>query len=272
MSAFEYSKKITFSLRQREEYLDFACRVARAAGAATLPFFRAKISVENKLVGDFDPVTEADKMAEMIIRNAVSETYPSHGVLGEEFGFQAGNGLTWVIDPIDGTKSFMTGMLHWGVLVGLFDGETPVVGAMYQPYTEELFYGDGESSWLRRGDGDTVRIATSSCDDLSSALMSTTGIRYYKGEALDAFDKMVDATRMCRLGGDCYSFGALSLGYLDMVSESGLNPFDIQALIPIVRGAGGVVTCFDGSNPSMGGSILASANEGLHRKVLGLIQ
>jgi histidinol phosphatase-like enzyme (inositol monophosphatase family) len=271
MSAFDYSEKVDLSAREREEFLRFAVEVVREAGKATLPYFRADVAVENKLVGDFDPVTEADKSAELIIRSRIEDSYTNHGILGEEFGYMGGNGLTWVIDPIDGTKSFLTGMLHWGVLLGLFDGETPVIGAMYQPYTDELFYGDGATAWFQRGALEPVRMETASCEGVSSALMATTGIRYYHDEARVAFDKMVDATRMCRLGGDCYLYATLALGQLDLVSESSLNPFDIQALVPIVRGAGGVVTCFDGTNPSMGGSVIASANEELHRKVLDLI-
>jgi histidinol phosphatase-like enzyme (inositol monophosphatase family) len=271
MSAFGFSKKVTVSARESGEYLRFAQRVVRQAGQATLPFFRADVRVENKLEGDFDPVTEADKAAERIIRDAVEATYPAHGIFGEEFGHQSGNGLTWVIDPIDGTKAFMTGMLHWGVLVGLFDGEQPVIGVMYQPYTDELFYGDGESAWFRRGSDDERRLSTSACDELSAAIMATTGIRFYHGEAVESFNRMVDATRMCRLGGDCYLYATLALGYLDIVSESSLHPFDIQPVIPIVRGAGGVVTTFTGDDASMGGSVVASANKLLHKQILDLI-
>ena len=119
----------------RAEYLAFAIEIARAGGAATLPYFRTSTVVENKLTdGQFDPVTEADKAAEKIIRESISDKYPAHGVFGEEFGHQEGNGLTWVIDPVDGTRAFMSGLLHWGVLLALFDGERPVIGVMYPAF------------------------------------------------------------------------------------------------------------------------------------------
>ena len=135
---FEYSPRVAITDEERAEYLAFAGRVAAEAGAATLPFFRANVAVENKLEeGRFDPVTEADRAAESIVRQSIEARFPHHGILGEEFGYKAGNGLTWVIDPIDGTRAFMTGMLHWGVLLALFDGQDPVVGVMHQPFTGE---------------------------------------------------------------------------------------------------------------------------------------
>ena len=269
--AFGYSEKVSVSAAQKAEFLDFAGRTVQAAGAATLPFFRADVRIENKRDdGRFDPVTEADKAAETVIREALSETYPSHGVLGEEFGFQPGNGLTWVIDPIDGTRAFMSGMLHWGVLLGLFDGETPIVGAMYQPYTGELFLGDGDQALFSR-DGERRPISTSACVDLSESVLATTGFDWFSEEERVQFDRLRAQSRLCRLGGDCYIYGVVAMGYIHLGTDGSLNPYDIQALVPIVRGVGGVVTTYDGGNPSMGGAILASANPTLHAKALELI-
>ena len=153
MSAeFGHTPAVVISHQERDAYLQFARLAVRAAGEEILPYFRSGVQVTNKLEnGGFDPVTLADQAGERAIREAIERTYPEHGIFGEEYGFQAGNGLTWVIDPIDGTRAFMTGMLHWGVLLALFDGESPVIGAMYQPYTDELFSGDGTSAWLERG-------------------------------------------------------------------------------------------------------------------------
>ena len=143
---FGHTPAVAISDDQRDEYLQFACSAVRAAGRVILPHFRSGVQVTNKLDnGGFDPVTLADQAGERAIREAIELAYPEHGIFGEEYGFNAGNGLTWVIDPIDGTRAFMTGMLHWGVLLALFDGESPVVGAMYQPYTDELFSGDGDA-------------------------------------------------------------------------------------------------------------------------------
>ena len=143
---FDYTPAVVVTTAARSEYLEFAKVVARDAGAVILPYFRTNadgMKLENKAQDGFDPVTRADREAEQLIRQRISETYPDHGIYGEEFGLQAGNGLTWVIDPIDGTRAFMSGMLHWGVLLALFDGENPIVGVLYQPYTDELFFGDG---------------------------------------------------------------------------------------------------------------------------------
>ena len=266
--SFGYSSKVSVSAADKARFVEFAKRTVRAAGAATLPFFRADIEIQNKAGnGRFDPVTEADKAAERVIREALSLEYPSHGVFGEEFGYQPGNGLTWVIDPIDGTRAFMTGMLHWGVLLGLFDGEVPIVGAMYQPYTGELFYGDGEQAFFAKA-SEERQMHTSSCAQLSDAVLATTGFDWFTEVDLVRFDKLRQSVQLCRVGGDCYIYGLVAMGYVHLGTDASLNPYDIQALIPIVQGAGGVVSTYEGGNASMGGAILASANEGLHMKAL----
>ena len=162
MSAeFGHTPKVAISDDQHEEYLQFARSAVRAAGRVILPYFRSGVQVTNKLdIGGFDPVTMADQAGERAIREAIELAYPEHGIFGEEYGFNPGNGLTWVIDPIDGTRAFMTGMLHWGVLLALFDGDSPGVGALYQPYTDELFSGDGDAAGLERG-GNRQALATS---------------------------------------------------------------------------------------------------------------
>lgn len=248
--------------------MEFAKRTVQAAGAATLPFFRSDVEVHNKAGdGHFDPVTEADRAAETVIREALASQFPSHGIFGEEYGYQRGNGLTWVIDPIDGTRAFMTGMLHWGVLLGLFDGEVPIVGAMYQPYTQELFYGDGEQAFFAQGDAER-QMHTSSCDELGDAVLATTGFDWFTQEDRARFDQLRDNVQLCRVGGDCYIYGLVAMGHVHLGTDASLNPYDIQALIPIVQGAGGVVSTYDGGNASMGGAVLASANEALHVKAL----
>lgn len=267
-SKFGYSEKISVSDADRAAFLQFAGRAARAAGAVTLPYFRSEVVIENKLSnGKFDPVTEADKAAEKVIRETIEAEFPTHGIFGEEFGYTAGNGLTWVIDPIDGTRAFMSGMLHWGVLLALFDGDTPIVGVMYQPYTDELFMGDCEESALVRG-GTRRILRTSSCETISDAVLATTGVEWIEAEDRAQFDRLHAQVKLCRFGGDCYLFGAVALGTVDVGTDASLNPYDIQALIPIVRGAGGVVTTYEGGNPSMGGAVVATANEALHAHVL----
>jgi histidinol phosphatase-like enzyme (inositol monophosphatase family) len=259
------------SADQKTEYLGFARSAARAAGDAILPYFRSRMQVTNKLSGQgFDPVTLADQAGERVIRAAIEDAYPDHGIFGEEFGLKSGNGLTWVIDPIDGTRAFMTGMLHWGVLLALFDGEQPIVGVMYQPYTDELFSGDNESAWYERA-GESQSLVTSACRRVDEACLSTTGIDWLPASKQGRFRQLSQATKLTKMGGDCYLFGMLAMGSLDLGVEAGLNAYDIQALMPIVRGAGGVVTDWEGGNPSLGGTVLASATQALHSEAMTLL-
>ena len=265
----KYAPRYSLSDSLRAEYLAFAIEIARAGGAATLPYFRASTTVvENKHSdGGFDPVTEADKLTEKIIRESITDAYPAHGIFGEEFGHQEGNGLTWVIDPIDGTKAFMSGMLHWGVLLALFDGERPVIGVMYQPFTDELFFGDGQSSEYRQGA--TARVLrVSGCMDLPGAVLATTSPRWFEGVAREGFDSLEELVKLSIYGGDCYIYGALAMGYIDLAADANLNLYDIQAHIPIITGAGGVVTSIEGGDASMGGVVLSAASETLHRSAL----
>lgn len=267
----KYSDPVGLDGAAKAELLAFAVQVAQQAGAVTLPFFRASVEVENKLSdGRFDPVTQADRAAEVVLRETIRAKYPEHGVFGEEFGYQKGNGLTWVLDPIDGTRAFMSGLLHWGVLVGLFDGQRPVVGAMYQPFTEELFLGDGTASEYRRA-GKVRALRTTSTATLSDAVLTTTSPRYFQsGGERESFAALENAVKLSRYGGDCYIYAMLAMGYVDIAMDSGLHPYDIQALIPIIEGAGGVVTCADGSDASMGGLVIAAANSALHDQALAL--
>ena len=266
-----FTTAIAVSADQKTEYLGFARTAARAAGDAILPYFRSRMQVTNKLSGQgFDPVTLADQAGERVIRAAIEDAYPDHGIFGEEFGLKSGNGLTWVIDPIDGTRAFMTGMLHWGVLLALFDGEQPIVGVMYQPYTDELFSGDNESAWYERA-GESRSLETSACRRVDEACLSTTGIDWLPASKQGRFRQLSQATKLTKMGGDCYLFGMLAMGSLDLGVEAGLNAYDIQALMPIVRGAGGVVTDWEGGNPSLGGTVLASATQALHSEAMTLL-
>ena len=189
----QYSSPYSLSDPLRAEYLAYAIEVSQTAGAAALPYFRASVVVQNKRTdGRFDPVTEADKAVEQILRDAIHAKYPEHGIYGEEFGHEDGNGLTWVIDPIDGTRAFMCGMLHWGLLLALFDGERPVLGVMYQPFTDELFYGDGRFAEYRQGTNDVRSLQVSRRTDLTDAVLTTTSPRWFEGSQRKGFDSLED--------------------------------------------------------------------------------
>jgi len=269
--ALKYGVAAPVSDSLRRELLEFAVEIAVPAGRATLPFFRSELEVSNKLDGDrFDPVTEADRAAENVLRELIGARYPAHGVFGEEFGHQDGDGLTWVIDPIDGTRAFMSGMLHWGLVLGLFDGERPIVGLMYQPFTDELFFGDCRGAWYRRG-GAEREIRTRYCRSLGEAVLTTTTPVLFEGREERGFRALERGVKLCRYGGDCYIYAMLAMGNVDLATDARLNPYDIQGLIPVIEGAGGVITTWSGEPAALGGTVLASGCEELHRSALELI-
>jgi histidinol phosphatase-like enzyme (inositol monophosphatase family) len=252
-------------------YLEFAHRTAQRAGEAILPHFRRAIEVEDKrnFMG-YDPVTVADRAAEQVIRDAIKAAYPTHGIHGEEHGREAGtSALTWVIDPIDGTKSFILGQLHWGVLIALHDGHAPVVGVAHQPFVGETFTGiAGELAQWRRGD-EIRALHTRSCASIEQAIVVTTDPRQFVSPAEKrALATVSEQARFLRYGGDCYCYTQLAMGLVDVVIENGLQPYDIQALLPIVESAGGRVTNWSGGSCEQGGPVIACGDPNLHKALV----
>jgi myo-inositol-1(or 4)-monophosphatase len=256
-----------------QECIEFACAVTAQAGEAILPYFRSQISVQDKggALG-YDPVTVADRAAEKLIRNEIRRVFPEDAMLGEEEGAEPGRSArTWIIDPIDGTKAFVTGQLHWGTLLALNDGTGPVLGVMHQPYTGETFTGSRFGSELRRG-GMTQRLRCRPCARIEDAVVCTTQPDYLIGPGeRQAFDRLASKARLARYGGDCYLFALLAAGLIDLVVESRLKPYDIQPMIPIVEGAGGIVTTWEGDNADHGGQVVAAGDALLHRAALEIL-
>jgi myo-inositol-1(or 4)-monophosphatase len=255
-------------------YLEFAQRVAQRAGEAILPHFRRAIDVEDKrnFMG-YDPVTEADRAAEQLIRDAIKKTYPGHGIHGEEHGYERGtSNFTWVIDPIDVTKSFITGYLHWGTLIALHDGTAPVVGVMHQPYVDESFFAiAGQQARWRRG-GDSRLLRTRPCTRIEDAIVVTTSPRQFQTAAEQAALAVASQdARLVRYGGDCYCYTQLAMGLVDVVIENGPQAYDIQALIPIVEAAGGRVTNWSGGPCDQGGAVIACGDPNLHKALVSLL-
>ncbi|MEM1315791.1 MAG: histidinol-phosphatase [Pseudomonadota bacterium] len=253
--------------------LETASRAADAARAAILRHFRsADLAAENKDGGGgYDPVTAADKEAEAAIRAVLARERPEDGVFGEEEGVQAGSsGLTWVVDPIDGTRAFVIGAPTWGVLIALNDGTRPALGLMDQPWTRERFWGDGTRAWLER-DGARTPLRTRRGAALAEARLCTTFPEVGSEADRLAFERVRDRVRLTRYGLDCTGYALLAAGGVDLVIEAGLAPYDIQALIPLVEGAGGVVTTWEGGDAQQGGRILAAASETLHAQALALL-
>jgi myo-inositol-1(or 4)-monophosphatase len=252
------------------EYAAFALDAAIAAGAAILPHFRAPLDVEDKGgARGYDPVTEADRAAEAVIREAITGRYPDHGIHGEEHGRVHGQSpLTWVVDPIDGTRSFIVGHLHWGTLIALFDGERPRVGVTHQPFVGESFIAvNGASHWQRGGERRVLR--TRRCPSIGDAVVVTTDPRHFKSDRQrHAYAAATDGARLVRYGGDCYCYTPVAMGLVDIVIETGLQAYDIQALIPLIEYAGGVVTNWAGGPCYDGGDVLACGDPALHAEVL----
>jgi len=259
---------------QLRELIAFTQELCDLSDAATLPRFRKSIAVANKdRVGGFDPVTAGDKAAEKAIRRAIRKRYPTHGIVGEEFGDHGADAaLRWVIDPIDGTRAFIVGMPLWGTLLGLTLNAQPVLGAMSQPFTGERFWSEpGKARW-RQGTGPARTIRTRSCTGLEQAVLTSTHPDLFAaGEEMQRFQALKGRVRMTRFGGDCYGYCLLAAGFVDLVVEAGLKPYDIIGLIPIIEAAGGIVTTWDGRPATEGGRILAAGDPRLHAKAMAVL-
>ena len=255
-----------------EAFLAIAHELADAGGKAILPHFRTAVPTTNKAAAGFDPVTAADMAAERAIRKIIRARCPDHTIVGEEFGTTAGTGrYTWVIDPIDGTKGFITGFPLWGVLIGLKDGDEAIVGMMEQPYTGERFWGTAKGAFCRRGAEKAKRLITRACGAMGDAILATTSPDMFKGREKTAFERVAKAARMTRYGGDCYAYAMLAAGQIDLVIEAGLKDVDIVALIPIIEQAGGRVTAWDGGTALHGGRVVAAGDAKMHAAAMALL-
>jgi len=254
------------------DFTAFIGRLATASGETILPFFRTSLSIENKSAGrDLDPVTEADRAAEAVMRRMIKESFPLHGIVGEEFGSERADAeYVWVLDPIDGTKSFIAGLPIWGTLIALMHNGTPVFGMMHQPYIGERFSGDGGSARFEGSSG-RRKLSVRRCPSLSDATLFTTSPRLMNDSDRARFERVEAGVRLSRYGGDCYAYCMLAAGHLDLIIETELKPYDVAALIPIVKGAGGVITTWDGKPAQSGGRIVASGDPRVHEAALKLL-
>jgi myo-inositol-1(or 4)-monophosphatase len=254
------------------DFAAFVDELATVSGETILPFFRTALAVDNKAgPGAFDPVTAADRAAETAMRTLINRTFPAHGIVGEEYGaLRADAEYNWVLDPIDGTKSFIAGMPVWGTLIALTRFGEPVFGMMHQPFTRERFTGDGGAARYR-GPAGPRDLRVRRCERLGDAVLFTTSPRLMHGEDRATFGRVEDAVRLSRYGGDCYSYCMLAAGHVDLVIETELKPYDVMALIPIVTGAGGVITTWDNQPPYNGGRIVAAGDPRVHAEALSML-
>ena len=255
--------------------IDFAAFVddlATVSGETLLPFFRTSLSVEDKSRGgSFDPVTAADRAAEAAMRTLIRRSFPDHGIVGEEYGSERADAeYVWVLDPIDGTKSFIAGMPMWGTLIGLTRFGQPVFGMVHQPFMRERFTGDGGAARYRGPAGER-ELRVRSCASLSDAVLFTTSPRLMNASDRRAFGRVDDAVRLSRYGGDCYAYCMVAAGHADLLIETELKPYDIAAVIPIITGAGGVVTTWENGPAAGGGRVVVAGDKRVHAAALAML-
>jgi len=255
------------------DFTAFVEQLASVAGDAILPFFRTTLSIENKSHGGgFDPVTAADRAAESAMRALIRRNFPDHGIIGEEYGNEHTDAeYVWALDPIDGTKSFICGLPVWGTLIALMRKGEPVYGVMNQPFTREQFSGDGAAASYRGPTGKRS-LSVRRCASLAEATLTTTSPLLMRESDRTIFGKVEKAVRLCRYGGDCYSYCMLAAGHVDLVIETELKPYDVMPLIPIITGAGGIVTSWEGGPAKDGGRILAAGDARVHTAAMALLK
>jgi myo-inositol-1(or 4)-monophosphatase len=225
-------------------------------------YFRSKIDIENK--SDFSPVTIADKKAEEKIRELIIKEFPTHGIIGEEFGDdKIDSEYIWVIDPIDGTKSFISGALSFGTLIALLKNGKPIIGVINHPILNEFLAGDTQASFLN-----DHQVKIRECNSISEAtLLTTDHLNISKYQNKNGFEKLINKVKLYRNWGDCYGYYLLATGFADIMIDPVMSVWDSMALIPIIKGAGGVITDYQGNDALTGNSIVA-ANKDIHREVI----
>ncbi|XP_028767930.1 bifunctional phosphatase IMPL2, chloroplastic-like [Neltuma alba] len=273
-----YTRATAASENELNRFVDVANKVADAAGEIIRKYFRNKFEVLDK--DDSSPVTIADQSAEETMISIISENFPSHGIYGEEKGWKCREKsaeYVWVLDPIDGTKSFITGKPLFGTLIALLQNDRPILGIIDQPVLRERWIGI-------RGKGTTLNgqvVSTRTCDTLSRAYMYTTSPHLFSGDAEEAFTRVRSKVKIPLYGCDCYAYALLASGFVDLVVESGLKPYDFLALVPVIEGAGGVITDWKGNqllweaspfSPARSFNIVAAGDKLIHRQTLDSLQ
>ncbi len=248
-------------------YVDFAHRLANAAGAVVRKYYRTPVAIDEK--ADASPVTIADREAEASMRALIAIHHPAHGILGEEEGADRADAeLVWVLDPIDGTRAFIAGKPTFVTLIALVQNGVPVLGVIDQPVARERWVGvAGET----RFNGQVV--SSRACARLDRAILNTTGPNHFSGEDVHAFSRLSATVKDTLYGGDGYAYGLLAGGFIDLVAEAELKPYDFCALAPVVEGAGGVMTDWRGQSLTVNsdGRVVAAGDEAVHGLALGAL-
>ena len=245
--------------------------LADAARKETLPRFRVGADIVNKEASGFDPVTEGDRTAEIAIRAVIEQHFPDHGILGEEHGSVGlDREYVWVIDPIDGTRAFISGVPVWGTLIGLYRNGEAVMGLIDQPFTGERYFADGTVSRYSGPDGSKV-LSARPCESLSDAILFTTSPHLFVDGRKARFEAVQEKVRLFRYGCDCYAYALLAAGHIDLVVECGLKPYDVGGLIPVIEQAGGIITTWDGGPAENGGEIIAAGSRKVYDAAMAIL-
>lgn len=260
-------------LQLQQELMETAHRMADAARPVTLQYFRTgNLKTDNKVSAGFDPVTQADRQAETVMREVLALQRPQDGILGEEFGDVSGSsGLTWVLDPIDGTRGYISGTPTWGMLIAVNGGAAPLYGLIDQPYIGERFEG-GFGVAQVQGPGGLTKLQTRDCAKLSDAVIFTTFPEVGTAVEQQAFADVAGRCKLTRYGMDCYAYALLAAGQIDLVVEAGLNAYDIQGPMAVVQAAGGLVTDWRGNGAENGGRVLAAGCAEIHAAALSFLR
>jgi len=249
-------------MNELKEYKKFCKLLAKASADVIKKYFRTGVSFESK--SDNSPVTIADKKAEEVMRELILKHYPEHGIIGEEFGeTNKEANYKWILDPVDGTKSFICGAYSFGTLIGLLKNEEPVLGVYNHPILNDFLIGDNSETKIN-GYKTLIR----NCDDLSKAVLLTTDhLNVEKYQNIDKFNQLIKKVKLYRNWGDCYGYYLLATGFADIMIDPIMSPWDLLPLIPIVQGAGGVITDYQGNDPIEGKSAIAGSKQ-IHPTVI----
>lgn len=256
-----------------DEFLTFMHALADASGRAILPFFRTALATDDKAKqGYFDPVTIADRAGETAIRALIAAHYPAHGIIGEEFGVERPEAEhVWVLDPIDGTRSFISGMPIWGTLIALLRNGEAIAGMLDQPFLKERFWGNGHLAVGRSRQGETD-LRTRRPVAMKDAVVWVSASFPRDPAGMAAIERLRREVRMLQYGSDCYAMAMLAEGHIDAVIETRLEIYDIAAHIPILQGAGGTITGLDGGPALNAGAYVATGDPSLHTPMMSLLQ
>ncbi|MBF0354579.1 MAG: histidinol-phosphatase [Alphaproteobacteria bacterium] len=251
-----------------DAFQELAHQLADAAGAEILKYWRHPIAVDDK--ADESPVTIADREAERVMRTLITKRFPEHGILGEEFGNERLDArYVWVLDPVDGTRAFITGKPSFGTLIGLWEGDRPVLGVIDQPVTRERWLGVSGQDTRLNG----TRVQVRPCDDVKKAALYATGPEMFSGDEVQMFERLRKSVKLPRYGADCYAYALLATGFVDLVCEANLKPYDYAAVVPVIEAAGGIVTDWEGAPLTLtsSGRVLAAGDKRAHAQALEIL-